>query len=551
MRKKKILFCSEATFLNTGYATYTREIMNYLHSTGKYELAELGSYGEQDDPRARNIPWTYFSAMLPKDPSQREQEIFKSKYTMQFGEYAFKDVCLQFRPDIVCDIRDFWMLEFQERSPYRKFYKWCIMPTVDAEPQATQWIQTYSSADACLTYSDWSGELLKRQSDGAINYIGSAPPSAHSAYSVIKDKKECRKELGLPENAKIIGTVMRNQRRKLYPDLFKTFKMILETVPDPENYLLYCHTSFPDMGWDLPELMIKEGIASKVIFTYICIETKKPYSTFFAGPTSISPFTNKMSGVIASVQQGASYDSLSTIMSSFDLYVQYANSEGFGLPQVEAAACGVPVAAVDYSAMHSVINQLGGLSLKTKALYKEMETGCMRAVPDNEYAAEEICKFFKLSEDIRKNTGKDIKQNFLKHFQWDKSGQVWEKYFDSVEIEPDEKTWLSQPDIQRPAAKPEESEFNSVTEMTNFLIDEVLRQPEHKNSFFSLRLRRDLLYRFSTSAVDGIYMNDSSMVGDPSKKANLFNFDKAYEIMKNRRLEINMYEDIRKRAFNL
>jgi hypothetical protein len=46
-------------------------------------------------------------------------------------------------------------------------------------------------------------------------------------------------------------------------------------------------------------------------------------------------------------------------------------------------------------------------------------------------------------------------------------------------------------------------------------------------------------------------MNDSSMVGDPSKKANLFNFDKAYEIMKNRRLEINMYEDIRKRAFNL
>ena len=28
--KKKILFCSEATFVNTGYATYTREILNYL-----------------------------------------------------------------------------------------------------------------------------------------------------------------------------------------------------------------------------------------------------------------------------------------------------------------------------------------------------------------------------------------------------------------------------------------------------------------------------------------------------------------------------------------
>ena len=45
MRKKRILFCSEATFLNTGYATYTREILNYLHSTGKYEIAEMDSYG--------------------------------------------------------------------------------------------------------------------------------------------------------------------------------------------------------------------------------------------------------------------------------------------------------------------------------------------------------------------------------------------------------------------------------------------------------------------------------------------------------------------------
>ena len=51
MRKKRILFCSEATFLNTGYATYTREILKYLNSTGKYELTELSSYGERNDPR--------------------------------------------------------------------------------------------------------------------------------------------------------------------------------------------------------------------------------------------------------------------------------------------------------------------------------------------------------------------------------------------------------------------------------------------------------------------------------------------------------------------
>ena len=63
MRKKRILFCSEATFLNTGYATYTREILNYLNSTGKYELAEMASYGERNDPRSKDIPWRYYGVM--------------------------------------------------------------------------------------------------------------------------------------------------------------------------------------------------------------------------------------------------------------------------------------------------------------------------------------------------------------------------------------------------------------------------------------------------------------------------------------------------------
>ena len=73
MRKKKILFCSEATFLNTGYATYTREILNYLHSTGKYELAELACYATNNDPRAKNIPWKLYGASLP-DNAPEEQK---------------------------------------------------------------------------------------------------------------------------------------------------------------------------------------------------------------------------------------------------------------------------------------------------------------------------------------------------------------------------------------------------------------------------------------------------------------------------------------------
>lgn len=404
MRKKRILFCSEATYLNTGYATYTREILKYLSETNKYEIAELAAYGQPDDPRISSIPWKFYPVALPRNASKEQHQAFSAKATNQFGEYVFENVCLDFMPDIVCDIRDFWMMDFEERSPFRKFFKWCIMPTVDAQPQARQWIATYQNADACLSYSDWSGDLLKKQSGGKINYIGSSPPSAHPAYQPMQNVDEIKKKLGIDKDFKIIGTVMRNQRRKLYPDLFETFRKLLDSTND-KHLRLYCHTSYPDMGWDIPELLQQYNLSSKVLFTYVCTETKQPFASVFRGAKAESPYTKKLTSVLANVKQGLTYEQLAEIMNTFDVYVQYANSEGFGLPQVEAAACGIPVMSVDYSAMESVVRKLGGTPLPVKTLYKELETGCMRAVPDNDIAAKKLEEFFQIPKAMRKKTG--------------------------------------------------------------------------------------------------------------------------------------------------
>ena len=416
MRKKRILFCSEATFLNTGYATYTREILNYLYSTGKYEIAEMASYGEINDPRARNIPWKFYGIVPNEHSSKEDKEQYQNHPTSQFGELAFESVCLDFRPDIVCDIRDFWMLDYQEGSPFRKFYKWCIMPTVDARPQARQWIATYQTADACLTYSEWAGEVLKEQSGNKINYIGCSPPSAHPAYRPIHDKAELRKSMGVDPSYKIIGTVMRNQRRKLYPDLFEAFRIMLDSVEDSSKYMLYCHTSYPDLGWDIPELLQQYQLSSKVLFTYICGQTRKPFVSLFRGAVTQSPFTGAYGSVLSNVKTGAEYEDLAKIMNLFDVYVQYANCEGFGLPQVEAAACGIPVMATNYSAMESVIKNLDGIPIEPKTLYKELETGCLRAVPDNDLAAKLFIEFFNKTDEERKVIGEKTRQLFLEHY---------------------------------------------------------------------------------------------------------------------------------------
>jgi glycosyltransferase involved in cell wall biosynthesis len=536
MRKKRILFCSEATFLNTGYATYSREILNYLHGTGKYEIAEMASYGQRNDPRAANIPWKYYgvSPNTECEPKASQEEInaFQSNGVNQFGEWIFEHVCLDFMPDVVCDIRDFWMLEFAERSPFRPYFKWCVMPTVDARPQARQWVATYDSADAVLTYSDWAGGVLENQSGGSINYLGSAPPSAHPAYKPVEDKKAHKASMGIDPEYKIIGTVMRNQRRKLYPDLFAAFRKFLDKSEN-KKYYLYCHTSYPDLGWDIPELIQEYGLASHVLFTYICPETKKVFPSLFHGAVAQSPFTGKWGSTLSNVKNGASYEQLSDIINLFDLYTQYANCEGFGLPYVEAAACGVPVCGTDYSAMESEMRKLEGFMITPAALYKELETGCLRAVPDNEYASEIFLHFFeKISEEDRAAMGKKTRENFEKHFQWHMSGKKWEDYFDSIEVKPISETWASKPRIHQPAEKPELPESVNTHQLARWLIVNVLGDQSKVNSYLEARMSRDLLYRSATGSTGGMYFNESSAAFDGMNHRQPFDFDIAYNQMK-------------------
>jgi glycosyltransferase involved in cell wall biosynthesis len=548
MRKKRILFCSEATFLNTGYATYTREILNYLHSTGKYEIAELASYGEKNDIKAKNIPWKFYGVMPSKDDGQEEKERYASNPINQFGEFRFEEACIDFKPDFVCDIRDFWMLSFAERSPFRKYFKWIIMPTVDAYPQAREWIATYQSADACLTYSDWAGKVLKEQSGGKINYLGSSPPSAHPAYKPIENKILLKSSYLIDPDTKIIGTVMRNQRRKLYPDLFCAFKKFLSKVDNVNEYYLYCHTSYPDLGWDIPELLHQYELSSRVLFTYVCNDTGKPFPSLFKGAIAQSPFTGKYSATIANVKNGLKYEDLAKIINMFDLYVQYANCEGFGLPQVEAAACGIPVAGTDYSAMESVLRQLDGIPIKPRALYKELETGCMRAVPDNELAANIFKEFFDKPEEIRKRIGFNTRQQFLKHFQWDKSGKMWEDYFDSQDIIPEEQSWKSPPRIKKPANKLSNTENMKHQDLARWLIVEVLGEPDMINSFLEAKITRDLMYQSATGSVGGLYFNESSAAFDGKVTRSPFNFDIAYDNMVNIANKRNYWEYTRTKS---
>ena len=227
MRNKRVLFVSEASWLPTGYSVYTKEILSRLNDVEGIEVAEISCFADIESLKNNKRPWkAYANKPLKSDDTYKK---YQNSPTLQFGDMIFNQACLDFKPDFVMDIRDWWMCEFEQRSPFRKFFHWAIMPTVDAFPQNDQWMNTYASADSVFSYSEFGRDVLLSQCED-LNFVDMAPPSASHHFKPVEDKDAHKESFGISKDATIIGTVMRNQRRKLYPDLFKCFRQTLNTT---------------------------------------------------------------------------------------------------------------------------------------------------------------------------------------------------------------------------------------------------------------------------------------------------------------------------------
>lgn len=543
MPKKKVLFVTEASFHPTGYSVYTNEVLSRLHKNSELEVAELACFTDKNATEIQNIPWKFY-ANIPDLSNEQALNVYNSSMSNKFGEFMFNHALLDFQPDFVMDIRDWWMLEFEERSPFRNFFNWAIMPTVDAEPQNHQWVNTYSTADAVFAYSEFGRDTMLNQSN-KIKFVDIASPCASDKFYPIEDKENLRKEFGIDPNAVIFGTVMRNQRRKLYPDLFKAFRMFLDSNPTMTNVYLYCHTGYPDVGWEIPDLIKENGLGNKVIFTYKCKKCNEIKAMFFNDAVSLCEKCQAFSSTLVGVGNKMEDTDLNKVYNLFDVYIQWANSEGWGMPQLEAAYAGLPVISVNYSAMESLIANIEGIGIDPIGFYKELETGCKRAIPDNNELSEAIEKL-SIDKNCRLELGKICYDNAKRIYNWDYTAEKWAKYFLETPVPDHSMTWKSPSKIFTPESSvPEQVKHLSITDQTTWLIMNVMGRPDLINKSIHKRLIKDLTYRASMSMnVPGYYYNDFSHP-DVEKKYEDFDIDKAFKICFDMRNTFNEWESLR------
>jgi glycosyltransferase involved in cell wall biosynthesis len=440
-----------------------------------------------------------------------------SRTDNQFGRWRFDKVIIDFKPHVNCDIRDYWMSYYQGFSAVRPFFNWVLMPTVDSAPQQEQWIETFIGADAIFTYSDWAADVLKKQSDNQINYIDTVSPGVDLNTFIPKNKKELRNKYNIPNDAIIIGSVMRNQKRKLIPELLSSVRQLIDRLYEEESPLankiyLYLHTSYPDAGWDIPELLKETRMSNRTLFTYKCNKCDNVSTCFYTGPNKICNKCFGFSSRFISVSAGVSNEALSDIYNLFDLYVQYSICEGFGLPQIEAGACGIPVATVNYSAMVDIINKLEAYPIEIGSYFKELETKAIRVYPSNTSLVDIIHNHIHLPEIEKLNKSKRIRYLTELHYSWDKIADKWENFFDSSPwLFTSKKSWNDAPNLMRSYDKKIDNPKYVINEMINICGNHMNNIDLIKSLPF-LDMCRDTSYGFTQSGTSFDAFGDSELI---------------------------------------
>lgn len=500
-RKLRVLFIGEASYLNSGYAVYIKEILKRFHKCGEFEIAEFAPCGEpkEREPRVQDIPWAYYPN-IPDRANKQEFNDYNSSTINAFGMYSWNSTILNFMPDLIVDIRDIWMMKFEVFTPLKRFYKVAWIPTVDSPILNKEWISIYQDCDYIFGYTEWALNILKSNSNNMLNLCGIAGPGADvDTFVPVVDKAQHKESFGLPKDAFIVGTVMRNQKRKLFPDLFDSFKLFLHrlTPEQQQKCYLYLHTGYPDSGWDLPEYITNSGISSKILCSYQCNNCGHFTPSFFNDAVSICPKCGKNSLVMASVSNGVPTNTMCDIYNLFDVYVQYSICEAAGMPQLEAASCGVPIMAPDHSAMGDIVRKTNGYLIDVAKDVYECTSNRVLCYPDNADLAQKLFKYYVLPNALKQTKQQEAREGILLNYTYDKSFDILYNTFKNIEVPSQRSTWFSPPQIIQPNTNVPEGLTNE--SFVRWCIINVLGMPEKLHSALTYRIIRDLNYGFTSN----------------------------------------------------
>ena len=295
----RILLSSNSPWSRTGYGTQVAQLIPRFRALG-HEVAVHAWYG------------------LEGGALQYGDTTVYPKYRHGYGVDIIGAHANNFQADMVLTLIDAWVLESGMTGAI-PFVPWF---PVDMEPIPPPVLNVVKDSFQPIVYSRF-GERMARNAGLDVRYV---PHGIDTTVFSPRPPLEARGRLGWPADAFIAGMVAANKgtpSRKSYPQQLEAFARVAATHADA---LIYLHTNkgvTDGMGGvNLPELVDFLGIGRRVIWA-------DDYAQIMGVPDA----------------------GMADRYSALDVLLSVSMGEGFGIPIVEAQACGCPVIVGDWTSM--------------------------------------------------------------------------------------------------------------------------------------------------------------------------------------------------------
>lgn len=365
----KILWHSVAPQIRSGYGTITRHIIGRLFQL-EYDTIISAYYGIE-------AGGVVLINGVPCVPCARHMG--------SFGEGSYKQHFKSFQRNVGILASDFWAFPwFPGDGRYSIMYS--PMDHVNYAPHLRELVKKYDKVASFLPF-----QQKELESYGTKSTV--VPHGVDKIFTPM-DQTEARKEAKFDTDAFMIGIVSANsdkEMRKSWGEIFTAAEYIKNNYPDIHRDIRYfCHVDPEDpKGVSLKGLAHLHGVLERFGFE-----------------------DSHLSVVgIPDIEMRLLYN-------SFDVLLCPSKREGFGLPILEAMACGTPVIAHNFSSMPDLVghNAERGWLVDT-ALMTDTPILATSAIPSVDSIVEQILDAYN-NEQKRKEKG-EAAAEFAKTMYWD------------------------------------------------------------------------------------------------------------------------------------
>lgn len=297
----RISWLSNAPWAATGYGQQLKLVIPHLKNLGHAQSVQA-FYGHQGSPIDYNGVTVYGATAHP------------------FGMDVTRAHANNFKADFIISNMDAWVIE-----PEMFFeQKWVAWFPIDSEPIPPLVLEKVSQAYHRIVWT----EFAKKQMDATGMDYDYIPYGVDTDLFQPGDKVKAREIAHMPQDKFIVGMVAMNKGyppRKAFYQNIEAFKLLHDKHPDT---MLYLHT----LDGSRPN-----GEAIDLISFCKAIGLKVGEDVVFA---------DQYSYILGYPEQA-----MVTLYNCFDVHLLVSMGEGFGMPQLEAQACGVPVICGDWTTM--------------------------------------------------------------------------------------------------------------------------------------------------------------------------------------------------------